>query len=160
MEPKRFYRSDINHVFAGVCGGIAEYFNIDPILVRLLFVVLVFAGGSGVLIYIILWIAAPMKPGNQPGMNNPSVQGNTIHSQEPQQTTDNPSDRHQIPEQEKNQNKTRRGLIGGLVLITLGLLFLVDEFIPCLDFGDLWPFLLVVIGVGLLINGISQKKKN
>lgn len=158
MEPKRFYRSDTNNVFAGVCGGIAEYFTIDPILVRLLFVILVFAGGSGVLIYLILWIAAPVKPKQQPGLNNPSEQGSTEHSGEPQQKDFSSTDQSQIADLEKKQNKIRRGWIGGLVLITLGLLFLIDEFIPCLGFGDLWPFLLVVIGVGLLINGISTKR--
>src|ERR1700737_1982093 len=46
-----------NRVIAGVCSGLADYFQIDPILVRLAFVVVTFAGGTGVLAYIILWIA-------------------------------------------------------------------------------------------------------
>ena len=47
MEPKRFYRSRTDKVFAGVCGGLAEYFSIDPILIRLLFLVLIIAAGGG-----------------------------------------------------------------------------------------------------------------
>jgi phage shock protein C len=159
MEPKRFYRSDTDHVIAGVCGGVAEYFNIDPLLIRLLFVVLLFAGGSGFLIYIILWIAAPKKTELQQ-KSNPEATGNMQSAQEPQKTVYETSPQKNPLSPEKKQAKQRKGLIGGLVLITLGLLFLVDEFIPSLDFGDLWPFLLVVIGVGLLINSIAQRKEN
>jgi len=56
---KRLYRSKKNRVIAGVCGGIGEYFNIDPTLIRLIWILLVFAGGSGILAYIIAWIIIP-----------------------------------------------------------------------------------------------------
>lgn len=56
---KRLYRSKKNRVIAGVCGGIGEYFNIDPTLVRLLWILFMFAGGSGILAYIIAWIIVP-----------------------------------------------------------------------------------------------------
>ncbi len=46
--------------------------------------------------------------------------------------------------------RERPGLIGGLVLITLGLLFLADNFIPDVRFGDFWPLILIVIGAGML----------
>lgn len=58
---KKLYRSKENRKVAGVCGGIGEYFDIDPTLVRLLAVALVFAGGSGVLGYIVAWIIVPEK---------------------------------------------------------------------------------------------------
>lgn len=56
---KKIYRSKKNRVIAGVCGGIGEYFNIDPALVRLLWVIFAIAGGSGILAYIIAWIIIP-----------------------------------------------------------------------------------------------------
>lgn len=56
---KKLYRSTKNKILGGVCGGLGEYFDIDPSLVRLLWLVVVFMGGSGVLIYIILWIILP-----------------------------------------------------------------------------------------------------
>lgn len=56
---KRLYRSFTNRMIGGVCGGIAEYFGIDPTIVRILFVVALFAGGSGFLAYIIAWIVIP-----------------------------------------------------------------------------------------------------
>ena len=59
METKRLYRSRENRMVCGVCGGIAEYFDIDPTLVRLAWVVLTFFGGSGILAYIIAAIIIP-----------------------------------------------------------------------------------------------------
>lgn len=56
---KRLYRSETDRQIAGVCGGLADYFEVDPTLIRILFVALVFLGGPGLLIYIILWIAVP-----------------------------------------------------------------------------------------------------
>ena len=59
MEIKRLYRSTTNCMLAGVCGGIAEYFNIDPTLIRLAWVLFCALGGSGVLAYIIAAIIIP-----------------------------------------------------------------------------------------------------
>ena len=55
----RLYRSKRNRIIAGVCGGIGEYFNVDPTFIRLLWVLFTFAYGSGVLAYIIAWIIIP-----------------------------------------------------------------------------------------------------
>ena len=59
MEPKRLYKSHNDRMLAGVCGGIAEYFNIDPTIVRLVWVCFGLAGGAGVLAYIIACIIVP-----------------------------------------------------------------------------------------------------
>lgn len=59
MNEKRLTRSTTDRMVAGVAGGLAEYFNIDPTLVRVLFVLLALAGGPGLLIYIVLWIVMP-----------------------------------------------------------------------------------------------------
>lgn len=59
---KRLYRSVDERMVAGVCGGIGEYFNVDPTLVRLLFVVFAAAGGPGIIAYIILAIIVPEGP--------------------------------------------------------------------------------------------------
>jgi phage shock protein PspC (stress-responsive transcriptional regulator) len=56
---KRLYRSRSNRLLAGVCGGLAAYFNIDPIVFRIIFIILLFAGSVGFWIYIILWIVIP-----------------------------------------------------------------------------------------------------
>jgi phage shock protein C len=59
----RLYRSATDKVIAGVCGGLAQYFNLDPALVRLAFVVFALAGGASVLLYVVLWIAVPVGAG-------------------------------------------------------------------------------------------------
>jgi phage shock protein C len=59
MEGKRLTRSSDDRMIAGVAAGIAEYLNLDPTLVRLIFVLLFFMGGNGVLIYLILWLVMP-----------------------------------------------------------------------------------------------------
>lgn len=61
MVTKRLYRSTKDKMLGGVCGGIAEYFDVDPALVRLLWVLLTLAGGAGVLLYIIAWLIVPVK---------------------------------------------------------------------------------------------------
>ena len=63
-EPKRLYRSRENRVIAGVAGGIAEYFNIDPVIIRMVFILLLFAGGMGIIIYLLAWILVPENPGS------------------------------------------------------------------------------------------------
>jgi phage shock protein C len=64
---KRLHRSRTERMIAGVCGGLAEYFNIDPTLVRVLWVLAVLLAGTGVLAYIILWILMPLDVPMQPG---------------------------------------------------------------------------------------------
>ncbi len=61
-DSKRLYRSRIDKSVAGVCGGIANYFNIDPTLVRIIFVILTLMGGPGLLLYIVLWLVMPEAP--------------------------------------------------------------------------------------------------
>ena len=59
---KRLYKSNKNKMLAGVCGGIAEYFNLDPTLIRLGWIVFSALGGSGILAYIIAAIVIPQNP--------------------------------------------------------------------------------------------------
>jgi phage shock protein PspC (stress-responsive transcriptional regulator) len=60
-DTKRLYRSEHNRSLAGVCGGLAEYFNVDATLVRLLFVIFALSGGPGLLVYIVLWLVIPTE---------------------------------------------------------------------------------------------------
>jgi phage shock protein C len=62
MPEKKLSRSVDNRMFAGVAGGLADYLNLDPVIVRLIFVILMLAGGPGILIYIVLWIIMPEEP--------------------------------------------------------------------------------------------------
>lgn len=69
--PKRLYRSTEDRMFAGVCGGIADYLEVDPTLVRLVFVALTFLGGPGILIYIVLMLIVPESPPRKQKAKNP-----------------------------------------------------------------------------------------
>lgn len=62
--PSRLYRSRSQKMLAGVCGGLGEYFDVDPVLIRLLFVVTSFISGVGILAYIVLWIVVPFEGGD------------------------------------------------------------------------------------------------
>lgn len=142
MEPKRLYRSTTDRVIGGVASGLASYFKLDPLLVRLLFVIFAIVGGGAVLIYIILWIVTPDAPG----------ENNQTHNSTPMEP-------HETPNKPTQETRQKGNLVGGLVLITLGAIFLADQFIPGLDFGDLWPIILIVIGAALLFNAYGRTPK-
>ena len=62
-------------------------------------------------------------------------------------------------DKERYKNRNNGNLIGGLILITLGVLFLIDRFVPHINFGDLWPVILIIAGVALLSNSFIKPKK-
>jgi phage shock protein C len=61
-ETRKLYRSRSNRQVAGVCGGLAQYFNPGRTLIRILFIVLAVLGGSGLLVYLAMWIIVPNEP--------------------------------------------------------------------------------------------------
>jgi phage shock protein C len=62
MEPKRLFRSRKERILGGVCGGLGIYFNLDPVLIRVIWAILFFAAGIGFLGYILAWIIIPEEP--------------------------------------------------------------------------------------------------
>jgi phage shock protein C len=58
-EPRKLYRSRSQRMLGGVCGGLAEYFNVDATLIRVLFLVLGVFGGTGLVIYVVMWLIVP-----------------------------------------------------------------------------------------------------
>ncbi len=58
---RRLTRSSSDKILGGVCGGIAEYLDLDPTLIRLIFIILALVGGHGILVYLILWIIMPRE---------------------------------------------------------------------------------------------------
>ncbi len=120
--PRRLYRSRRDRMLAGVCGGIAEYLEIDPILVRLVFLALLFSG-VGVLLYLVAWILIPEEPLDREAP--------------PSRETD-----------EEHLHRVRRNT--GILLIVVGALLLIGEFFPAWDIFRLWPLLLILLGIYLL----------
>jgi phage shock protein PspC (stress-responsive transcriptional regulator) len=125
---KKLYRSRSDSVIAGVAGGLGAYFGTDPVLLRVLFVLLTIAGeGVGILFYILMVVVVPRVPKGE------DIMGATVPLQENRQA----------------------GLIGGSGLIILGLFFFLDNLnLPWLDwveFGSLWPLLLILGGVTIVV---------
>jgi phage shock protein C len=139
---KKIYRSRKDSVIAGVCGGIAEYFEIDSTLVRLLAILVVFLGGVGLIAYIIAWIIIPQNPDHDVDSNRQYTQG----------------EKNNIS-QEEGKRDNNRNIWGGLILIFLGLFFLMRSFFPRFILVNFWPVILVVVGIVLIIQSLSRKKQ-
>ena len=154
---KKLYRSNTDKMIGGVSGGIAEYFEIDPTIVRILFVLAVFFGGGGLIAYIILWIIVPEKPYVFPGTQQTHSE-NQSDSTQSTNTTEAKEQNFSSKDEPFNysafqqKQKTNTGYVAGMVLIVIGGLFLLNNFIPRFNFGDFWPFILIAVGIGLLLN--------
>ncbi len=133
-------------MIGGVAGGLGEYFDIDPTLVRIIFVVSLFLGGAGVLAYIILWIVVPEEPWIY----------NMGQGDEKKEEGSNPNSAQTPPKSDYlnslDERRHKRSTIAGVILVVLGVIFLADNFVPRIHFSDFFPIILVAIGIGLLIN--------
>jgi len=134
METKKLFRSVDDNIIAGVCGGLAQYFQIDSSLVRIIFVLLAIGGGSGLLIYLILWLVIPVK-----------------------KETERENDKDKVKsiakeiKLETKMKRTKRINILGVVLILVGLVSLWNQVFPKLiDWEIVWPVILVLIGILLI----------
>lgn len=143
---KKLYRDEHHKVIGGVCAGLAEYFNVDISIVRILFVASVMLKGGGLIIYIILWIVLPKK---NYIFNDPTVD---------YKVPPDPMGYHDPANPFPVKKKSNFSVIAGAVLVVLGSFFLLDEFnvIPDIDFGQLWPIILIAIGLIF----IFQRGKN
>ncbi|UCH66785.1 MAG: PspC domain-containing protein [Ignavibacterium sp.] len=167
MSSKRLYRNRIDSMIGGVCGGLAKYFDIDPTIVRVLFVVSIFLGGGGILAYIILWIVVPEEPIIPPpgeGKSTTDTNGDSASStSDDQQTSSFSSEINEKVNQATNEinkivfeAKRNKKVFGGTILILLGILFLLDNFLPGIEFGDYWPLILIIIGAALIIKATKK----
>lgn len=145
------YRSRTDKVFGGVCSGIARSLNTDAFIIRLIFALLFIFAGTGILLYIILWIALPEEPLPFYQGSDPAT-GAQPETAEGFETSAEPK-----PFPEKRNNGT---LIVGLVLIGIGIIFLADRFIPHINFRDFWPVIIIIAGVVLIAGSFSKFKRS
>jgi len=161
-QTKKMYRTVNDKVIAGVAGGLAEYFEVDVVIFRLLFVLLVFFGGGGVLAYIIMWIVIPPKRipfqyDNHSSATQAKATGENANSNaenasaEPQQATPDAA--------AKKNTSSNTSLIAGIILIAMGVLFLINRMMPWVNIGNFWPVLLIIGGF-LVIDPNILKSKN
>jgi phage shock protein C len=122
VEPRRLRRSRRDRVLGGVCGGVARYLDVDPVLLRIAAVALVLSGGVGLLAYVIAWIVIPeAEPGEPEG-------------------TAAPANRHTV------------AVAVGAALLGLGVLLLVRQWMPWFGAGMFWPLVVVAAGVLILVS--------
>jgi len=158
---KKLQRNEQDKMLAGVCSGLADYFDVDVTWIRIAFVVATMAGFSGVLAYIILWIAVPARP-FIPGTYNP---GRNRYSADYRvyEERKEPSayNTYNVPEPPVPARKSGNGrMIAGLVLVAFGAFFLLDEFniIPYwFDFDKLWPLVFIIPGI-LIISKNGKRR--
>jgi phage shock protein PspC (stress-responsive transcriptional regulator) len=135
---KRLYRSSRERMIAGVAGGLAEYFDIDPVFVRAIFVASIFLSGIGILIYLVLWIITPQTPlVPASSSENASAFGAATAAQT------------LSPEELETQKKRNSTLIG-IGLITLGIIIFLELLLPSFSVTYLFPLALIGAG-GFLI---------
>jgi phage shock protein C len=126
---KRLYRSVENNKLAGVCGGMGEYFNIDPTFIRIIAILLIFADGVGILAYIIAWIIMPKQPLDLVG------------------------NRAETGKSDWNRH------LPGFILIAVGLLLLIKNYCWWFDFGDIfWPMLIIIAGLFFIFSAGGKKE--
>jgi phage shock protein PspC (stress-responsive transcriptional regulator) len=125
--PRRLERSRDDRVVAGVCGGLGEYLGVDAVLIRIAALILIFAGGAGLLLYGIGWIAMP-------------------------EAEEGEEDATDAPPPGPPALGTSGGVVLGLVFVVLGVFFLVDEiWSDFLAWKYVWPIALIAVGAAVLV---------
>lgn len=123
-KQRRLVRSSDDRVIAGVCGGLGKYLGVDPVLVRIAALLLVFAGGAGIVLYVIGWIAIPDENAEVPDDTPPAA----------------------------GEDRTRSAVALGIIFIALGAVFLADAIWPdFLSWRYVWPVALIAIGAVILL---------
>ena len=153
----KLYRSKKDCVIGGVCGGIAEYFNIDSTLVRLLAVLIFFFGGSGIIAYIIGWIIIPQNPNGKTEDNSENkgeIEGKIKKGTDKVNKT---VEENLSEEWSKGNSGKNRNIILGVILIIAGLIFMGTTFFPWITWaawGTFWPVIIIVVGLVIIIRAI------
>lgn len=142
MGKKILYRTGKNRIVGGVCGGTAEYFNIDPAIVRLIWLLSVFAAGAGLWAYLVAWAIVPENPKERRKFLNMETKI--------KMKKDNT---HHIAEGLHLHGKSA---IFGLSLMIVGVIFLANNFFPQLRLDKYWPIIPIVVGLALIFS--SYKK--
>lgn len=142
---KQLYRSKKNRILGGVASGIADYFDIDPVIIRIVFVIMAFAWGLSIAIYIVLWIITPYQPCVIDIDKSDIYVDNDICSSSEEMNYN-------------NTNKHKQGhFIFGTILITLGTLLLLNKLFIWFSFSYVWPLLVIALGILIIIKPITVR---
>ena len=156
---RRLYRCTHDRRIAGVASGVAEYFDADPTIVRVLWVLSIFFGGLGLLLYIAMAIIVPLEP--EPGMANVVTGGSLTGDAAGEAPGAASTDWHAVPSDHRHP---RRGggngtVFVGVILVLFGALALVDTLLPAwADNGRfLWPAFILGIGALLVASAVRRQ---
>lgn len=135
---RSLYRCRENRVLAGVAAGVAEFFGLDPTLVRVLWFISILFGGLGIVVYIGLALIVPLEPEST--------------TDETHVATAPAGHRH------ASANRGRVGMIIGFGLILLGALALLQVVLPdWISWRQLWP--LLILGIGAVLVTVSFRRR-
>lgn len=152
---RRLFRCRHDRLVAGVASGVAEYFHIDPTIVRVLWVVSVFFGGLGLLLYFVMAIIVPMEPEAGPAGSAAAGDPTGDPSVPP------PTDWHSMPAGHRHGARGTGRLVTffGIALVLFGSLALVDAVLPAwADSGRfLWPAFILGVGALLVASAVRRE---
>ena len=170
MPPRPFRRDKENAVLGGVASGLGDYFDVDPVLVRLGFVFLAFINGIGLLFYLVCWVAIPAQ--GQDARSREEWADQAKKASEKVAT-----DARRAGEAAAASVREATGAVGsatrkaaqpartllGVFLIGLGLLLLADELGVMswpiwASLATLWPVILIAMGASLMLNGLHKER--
>jgi len=165
---ERLYRSTRQKVIGGVCGGLGDYLNIDPVIVRVVFILLTIFNGVGILVYLVMWAVIPVERDNRPNVDfkdqkRSQTEGDSFtivdenETKQDESKTETGKNEFTIEEEKKEESKSSMGriVIGG-ALILFGTMFLAERFFCWFSFSDFMPTVLILIGLALLWNSIRK----
>jgi phage shock protein PspC (stress-responsive transcriptional regulator) len=149
---RRIYKSPTERIVSGVAGGVAEYFDVDPSIVRVVWALLaIITGGVFLVLYLVMWVVVPEGTGPAGG----PVEGTDPVTGQPADAS--PSTWSAQPVHRAGHRSGSGPWVFGLILIGLGLYFLAREYLPDIDTDRLWPLGLVVLGLLLLLAAIRRR---
>jgi len=150
MTERRLYRSRKERMIWGVAGGLAEYLDVDPVLVRIGFVLLTFANGVGLLLYVLMAIVVPSEEriaSGEAAVGEAAEHGGTAQG------------RVQEVEVPLEETQRRRRSVLGLFLIAVGLFILLGNvgFFSWFQWERSWPLLVIALGVAILLASVQRR---
>jgi len=152
---KRLYRSRTDRMLFGVAGGFAEWLDVDPAVVRIVWALLVLAGGAGFLLYIVAAIVIPEAPLG--GMAEAASEGGDPAAGPTGAAASSAAPNVMTGGRSVARAEGQGAIIFGVILLVVGAWFLVKNYIPSFDDRFVWPSILVVIGIFLIAGAMRRR---
>jgi phage shock protein PspC (stress-responsive transcriptional regulator) len=154
---RRLYRSVVDRRIGGVAAGTATYFDIDPSIARVLWLLLAFfSGGVFFVVYLVMWAVVPEEPYPTAAGASTAAPPSGAAGDEAPAATGSAAPAPWPPAGQAGSGPGGRVILGG-ILIVIGAWFLAAEFLPWLNWDLVWPIGLVVIGILVLATALRRR---